>query len=43
VTALIPDPDPDGTGEGVVADAQGNVYRSLTTKQALKKYVKATN
>ena len=41
VTALIADPDPDGTGEGVAADAQGNVYGSLTAKQALKKYVRS--
>jgi sugar lactone lactonase YvrE len=40
VTALISDPDPDGIGEGVAADAQGNIYGSLTTKQALKQYVK---
>ena len=39
VTALISDPDPDGTGEGVAADAAGNVYGSLTGKQTLKKYV----
>jgi sugar lactone lactonase YvrE len=43
VTALITDPDPDGIGEGVVADAEGNVYGSLTTKQALKKYVRSPN
>ena len=42
VTALITDADPDGTGEGVAADAEGNVYGSLTAKQALKKYVKST-
>jgi sugar lactone lactonase YvrE len=40
VTALISDPDPDGTGEGVAADASGNVYGALTARQALKKYVK---
>ena len=40
VTALISDADPDGTGEGVAADADGNLYGALTTKQALKKYVK---
>jgi sugar lactone lactonase YvrE len=40
VTALISDPDPDGTGEGVAADASGNVYGALTAKQALKKYTK---
>ncbi len=42
VTALITDADPDGTGEGVAADAEGNVYGSLTAKQALKKYVKSS-
>jgi sugar lactone lactonase YvrE len=41
VTALIPDSDPDGTGEGIAADADGNVFGALTAKQALKKYVKA--
>jgi sugar lactone lactonase YvrE len=40
VTALISDSDPDGTGEGVAADASGSVYGALTAKQALKKYVK---
>lgn len=30
VTAFIPDPDPDGTQEGVAVDATGNVYGSLT-------------
>src|SRR5438876_3043447 len=40
VTALASDPDPDGTGEGVAADAQGNLYGALTAKQALKKYVR---
>jgi sugar lactone lactonase YvrE len=39
VTALISDPDSDGTGEGVAADAEGNVYGALTAKQAVKKYV----
>ncbi|MGH9147000.1 MAG: peptidyl-alpha-hydroxyglycine alpha-amidating lyase family protein [Vicinamibacterales bacterium] len=42
VTALITDADPDGTGEGVTADAEGNIYGSLTAKQALKKYVKSS-
>jgi sugar lactone lactonase YvrE len=42
VTALITDADPDGTGEGVAADAEGNIYGSLTAKQALKKYVKSS-
>jgi sugar lactone lactonase YvrE len=40
VTALITDPDSDGIGEGVAADNQGIIYGSLTTKQALKRYVK---
>jgi sugar lactone lactonase YvrE len=40
VTALIPDVDPDGTGEGVAADASGNLYGALTTRRALKKYMK---
>ena len=40
VTALIPDSDPDGTGEGVAADAVGNIYGALTTRQALKQYVR---
>ena len=41
VTALIPDSDPDGTGEGVAADVDGNIYGALTAKQALKQYVRA--
>jgi sugar lactone lactonase YvrE len=41
VTALITDPDPDGIGEGVAADAQGNIYGALTAKQALKQYVRS--
>jgi sugar lactone lactonase YvrE len=40
VTAFISDPDPDGIGEGLVTDAQGNLYSALTTGMALKKYVK---
>jgi len=40
VTAFVPDTDPDGTGEGIAADAGGNLYGALTTRQALKKYVK---
>jgi sugar lactone lactonase YvrE len=40
VTALISDADPDGTGEGVAADASGTIYGALTAKQALKRYVK---
>ena len=41
VTAMVSDADPDGTGEGVAADAAGNVYGALTAKQTLKQYVKA--
>ena len=40
VTAFILDPDPEGSQEGVVADAQGDLYGSLTGGMALKKYVK---
>jgi sugar lactone lactonase YvrE len=49
VTAFIPDPDPEGTQEGVAVDAQGNIYGSLTGGPtgalqpggaALKKYVR---
>ncbi|MBI3049529.1 MAG: hypothetical protein HYY76_14580 [Acidobacteria bacterium] len=40
VTAFIPDPDPDGSQEGVAADMHGNIYGSLTGGMALKKYAK---
>lgn len=40
VTAFIFDLDPEGSQEGVVADARGNLYGSLTGGMALKKYVK---
>ena len=40
VTAMVSDPDPDGTGEGIAADASGNLYGALTAKQTLKRYVK---
>lgn len=40
VTARIPDPDPEGSQEGVAVDAKGNVYGSLTGGMALKKYVR---
>ena len=40
VTASIPDPDPQGSQEGVAADAKGNLYGSLTGGMALKKYTK---
>jgi sugar lactone lactonase YvrE len=40
VTEFIPDPDPNGTQEGVAADGNGNVYGTLTGGRALKKYTK---
>jgi DNA-binding beta-propeller fold protein YncE len=40
VTAFIADIDPDGSQEGVVADANGVVYGSLTADMALRRYVK---
>ena len=41
VTAFVPDPDPNGSQEGVAVDAQGNIYGSLTGGMALKKYVRS--
>src|SRR6266705_2594858 len=40
VRASIPDPDPDGSQEGVAADVKGNIYGSLTGGMALKRYVR---
>ncbi len=40
VTGFIPEPYPDGIGEGIVTDAKGNLYSALTTGQALVKYAK---
>ena len=40
VTTFIPDPDPNGSQEGVATDAKGVIYGSLTGGMALKKYVK---
>ena len=40
VTVFVPDPNVDGSQEGVAADANGNVYGSLTGGMALKKYVR---
>src|SRR5262249_46837468 len=40
VTALITDPEEDGIGEGVAADANGNIYGALTARQTLKRYVR---
>ena len=42
VTAFIPDADPDGTGEGVAADADGHIYGALTAGQTLKQYVRSS-
>src|SRR5688500_13607495 len=39
VTAFIPDPDPNGSQEGVAVDGNGNSYGSMTGGMALKKYV----
>jgi len=41
VARFLPDPDPEGSQEGVAADARGNIYGSLTGGMALKKYVLA--
>ncbi|MSO30483.1 MAG: hypothetical protein EXQ48_05985 [Acidobacteria bacterium] len=40
VVSFIPDPDPEGSQEGVAADAKGNIYGSLTAGMALKKFVR---
>ena len=40
VRMSIRDPDPDGSQEGIAADAKGNIYGSLTGGMALKKYVR---
>jgi len=40
VIAFIPDPDPEGSQEGVAVDAEGNVYGALSNKQAVKRYSK---
>ena len=40
VVAFIPDPNPEGSQEGVAADSRGVVYGLLTGGMALKKYVK---
>ena len=40
VIAFIPDPDPEGSQEGVAADTKGIVYGSLTGGMAVKKYLK---
>src|SRR5207244_7647968 len=40
VRASIPDPDPDGSQEGVATDAKGNIYGSLTSGLAVKRYVR---
>ena len=40
VTTFIDDPDPDGSQEGVVMDAHGIIYGSLSGGMALRRYVK---
>jgi sugar lactone lactonase YvrE len=40
VITFIPDPDPEGSQEGVAVDAEGNVYGALSNKQAVKRYSK---
>ena len=40
VTTFIDDPDPDGSQEGVVVDAHGIIYGSLSGGMALRRYVK---
>ena len=40
VTTFIP--DPEGSQEGVAADSNGNIYGSLTSGMALKKYAPAS-
>jgi hypothetical protein len=41
VRAFIGDRDPEGTGEGIAADAAGNLYGALTGGPPLKKYIPA--
>src|SRR4029077_20789282 len=41
VTGLVTDPDPDGIGEGVAADVDGNIFGALTAARALKKYARS--
>ncbi len=40
VTVFIDDTDPDGSQEGVVVDAEGHIYASLTGGMALRRYIK---
>ena len=40
VTAFIPDPDPNGSDELVVAAPDGTLYSGLTIGRAVRKYVK---
>lgn len=40
VVTFIDDPDANGTQEGVIADAAGHVYGSLTGGMALRKYTR---
>ena len=40
MTAFIPEPDPNGSQELVVAAPDGTLYGGLTIGRAVKKYVK---
>jgi DNA-binding beta-propeller fold protein YncE len=41
LTAFVPDPKPEGSGEEAIAvDAQGNIYGAQVSSRALVKYVK---
>lgn len=40
VTLFMPDPDPNGSQEGIAVDARGHLYGSLTGGMALKKFEK---
>jgi sugar lactone lactonase YvrE len=40
VTASIPDPDPQFSQEGITVDARGNIFGSMTSGMALRKYEK---
>jgi hypothetical protein len=41
ITAFIPEPSAElGTGEGVAADDQGNVFQGYNSKMAVRRFVK---
>lgn len=41
VMTFIPDPNPDGSQEGVAVDSKGTIYGSLTAGMALRQYVQS--